>query len=74
VHNAKTLKTGRALEKSPDIVTRPAGTAGRFCYTVRQAACDLRKLRGKNLAAKPGRCRRYDIPSAVPETTARIDA
>jgi hypothetical protein len=31
VHNAKTLKTGRALEKLPQIVTRLAGMAGRFC-------------------------------------------
>jgi hypothetical protein len=31
VHNTKTLKTGRALEKFPDIVARLAGMAGRFC-------------------------------------------
>jgi hypothetical protein len=136
VHNTKTLKTGRALEKFPEIVTRLAGMAARFCtmldcvdtgfipdgildelplpaqtgatrtggidlnkprmravlaaalaltpapggftvadfaarvqamtghdaYTARQAAYDLRKLRGKNLAVKPGRSRRYHIP------------
>ena len=135
VHNTKTLKTGRGLEKFPDIVTRLAGMAGRFCtmldcvdtgflpdgmldelalpsqigavrtggidlnkprsravlaaalalaiapggftvagfaakvremtgqagYTIRNAAYDLRKLRGKHLADKPGRTRRYFI-------------
>ena len=135
VHNTKTLKTGRALEKFPDIVTRLAGMAGRFCtlldcagtgflpdgmldelalpsqigavrtggidlnkprsravlaaalalaiapggftvagfaakvrdmtgqngYTIRNAAYDLRKLRGKHLADEPGRTRRYFI-------------
>jgi hypothetical protein len=135
VHNAKTLKTGRALSKFPDIVASLAGMAGRFCtlldcvdtgfipgglldtlptasqpgrtrtggidvnkprmraalaaalalaiapggftvadfaakvrhmtgqdgYTIRNAAYDLRKLRGKQLADKPGRTRRYLI-------------
>ena len=135
VHNTKTLKTGRALEKFPDIIARLAGMAGRFCtmldcvdtgfipgglldelpaasqvgstrtggidvnkprsraalsaalalaiapggftvadfaakvqamtgqdsYTIRNAAYDLRKLRGKHLADKPGRTRRYFI-------------
>jgi len=136
VHNTKTLKTGRGLDRFPDIVTRLAGMAGRFCtmldcvdtgfipgglldtlpaasqlgstrvggidvnkprsravlaaalalaiapggftvadfaakvrdmtgqagYTSRNAAYDLRKLRGKHLADKPGRTRRYLIP------------
>jgi hypothetical protein len=140
VHNTKTLKTGRALDKFPDIIARLAGMAGRFCtmldcvdtgfipgglldqlpaaswlgstrvggidvnkprsramlsaalalaiapggftvadfaakvrdmtgqagYTIRNAAYDLRKLRGKHLADKPGRTRRYLIsPSAA---------
>jgi hypothetical protein len=140
VHNTKTLKTGRGLDKFPDIVARLAGMAGRFCatldcvdtgfipsglldelalpaqigavrtggidlnkprsravlsaalalaiapggftvagfaakvrdmtgqagYTIRNAAYDLRKLRGKHLADKPGRTRRYFIsPSAA---------
>jgi hypothetical protein len=136
VHNTRTLKTGRGLEKFPEITARLAGMAGRFCtmldcadtgfipdglldelplparigairtggidlnrprmraalaaaaalapapggftvadfaarvramtgqetYTVRQAAYDLRKLRGKDLAVKPGKSRRYQIP------------
>ena len=135
VHNTKTLKTGRGLDKFPDVVARLAGMAGRFCtmldcvdtgfipgglldelplpaqvgatrtggldlnkprmravlaaalalaiapggftvadlaarvsampghdgYTIRNAAYDLRKLRGKHLADKPGRTRRYLI-------------
>ena len=147
VHNTKTLKTGRALVKFPDIVSRLAGMAGRFCTmldrvdtgfipdgildelplpaqsgasraggidlnkprlraalaaaaalapapggftvadfaarvqamtgqeacTLRQAAYDLRKLRGKNLAAKPGRSRRYQItPDAARTITALL--
>jgi hypothetical protein len=31
-------------------------------YTARQAAYDLRKLRGKQLIDKPGRTRRYQVP------------
>ena len=31
-------------------------------YTVRQAAYDLRKFRGKRLVVKPGRSRRYQVP------------
>jgi len=41
---------------------------GQESYTVRQAAYDLRKLRGKNLTLKPGRSRRYQIP----EDAARV--
>jgi len=33
-------------------------------YTVRQAAHDLRKLRGKHLVVKPGPTRRYHVPGA----------
>ena len=31
-------------------------------YTIRQAAYDLRKLRGKQLIGKPARTRRYHVP------------
>jgi hypothetical protein len=34
---------------------------GQNGYTIRNAAYDLRKLRGKHLAGKPGRTRRYFI-------------
>ena len=35
---------------------------GQDGYTTRQAAYDLRKLRGKQLIDKPGRTRRYHVP------------
>jgi hypothetical protein len=37
-------------------------------YTVRQAAYDLRKLRGKQLLVKPGRTRRYHVPTQAART------
>jgi hypothetical protein len=37
-------------------------------YTIRQAAYDLRKLRGKDLIAKPGRSRRYLVPPTAART------
>jgi hypothetical protein len=36
--------------------------AGHAGYTTRQAAYDLRKLRGKELISKPARTRRYHVP------------
>jgi hypothetical protein len=41
-------------------------------YTARQAAYDLRKLRGKGLAAKPARTRRYHIPPEAARTIAAL--
>ena len=38
------------------------------CYTTRQAAYDLRKLRGKGLVDKPGRTRRYHVPTHAART------
>jgi len=37
-------------------------------YTARQAAYDLRKLRGKQLVTKPGRSRRYRVPPDAART------
>jgi hypothetical protein len=37
-------------------------------YTVRQAAYDLRKLRGKHLVIKPGRGHRYRVPPEAART------
>jgi len=45
-----------------DFAARVRAMTGQETYTVRQAACDLRKLRGKDLAVKPGKSRRYRIP------------
>ena len=41
-------------------------------YTLRQGAYDLRKLRGKGLAVKPGRTRRYHIPPEAARTIAAL--
>jgi hypothetical protein len=41
---------------------------GQTGYTVRQAAYDLRKLRGKDLVVKPGRSRRYQLPLRAART------
>ena len=40
-------------------------------YTTRQAAYDLRKLRGKHLMDKPGRTRRYHVPPNAARTHRR---
>jgi hypothetical protein len=45
---------------------------GQASYTIRQAAYDLRKLRGKILAAKPARTRRYHIPPEQARTIAAL--
>jgi len=37
-------------------------------YTIRQAAYDLRKLRGKQLIVKPGRGHRYHVPADAART------
>jgi DNA-binding transcriptional ArsR family regulator len=41
-------------------------------YTTRQAAYDLRKLRGKHLVDKPGRTRRYRVPDLAARTIAAL--
>jgi hypothetical protein len=41
-------------------------------YSTRQGAYDLRKLRGKQLVAKPGRTRRYRVPGDAARTIAAI--
>jgi hypothetical protein len=148
VHNTRALRTGRVLDKFPDIVARLAGMVDRFTsmldcvdvgflpdgildqlptasqigatrvggidlnrprmratvdavlalavapdgftvtdlaatvhsltgqgedqYTVRQAAYDLRKLRGKQLVVKPDRTRRYQVPGPAARTLAAL--
>ena len=39
---------------------------------MRQAAYDLRKLRGKQLTDKPGRTRRYHVPPVAARTIAAL--
>jgi hypothetical protein len=48
------------------------GMTGQAGYTIRQAAYDLRKLRGKNLITKPGRSRRYHVPPQAARTIAAL--
>ena len=44
-----------------DFAAKVRDMTGQAGYTIRNAAYDLRKLRGKHLADKPGRTRRYFI-------------
>ncbi len=55
-----------------DLATKVQSLTGQsnHDYTVRQAAYDLRKLRGKRLIVKPGRTRRYHVPGQAARTTA----
>ena len=45
-----------------DLATKVHAMTGQTDYTIRQAAYDLRKLRGKDLVVKPDRSRRYQLP------------
>ena len=64
-----TLAAVLALAAAPggftvtDLATKVHMMTGQTTYTIRQAAYDLRKLRAKNLVVKPGRSRRYHLPS-----------
>jgi hypothetical protein len=49
-----------------------ATMTGQAGYSSSQAADDLRKLRGKGLAGKPGRSRRYHIPPEAARTIAAL--
>ena len=44
-----------------EFTTKVHTMTGHTGYTIRQAAYDLRKLRGKELITKPGRTRRYHL-------------
>jgi hypothetical protein len=46
-----------------DLAAKVHTLTGDETYTVRQAAYDLRKLRGHHLVNKPGRGRRYHVPA-----------
>jgi len=72
------LSAALALTAAPDGFTVAEFTgkiqamSGQAGYTTRQAAYDLRKLRGKNLAIKPGRSRRYHTPLEAARTIAAL--
>lgn len=67
-----------ALSAVPDgfTVADPVGKVntmtGQADYTVRQAAYDLRKLRGNCLVDKPGRSRRNHVPPAGARTISAL--
>jgi hypothetical protein len=73
-----TLHAVLALSTTPsgftvaDLVAKAHSMTGDTTYTVRQAAYDLRKLRGKNLVTKPGRTRRYHVPPLSARTIAAL--
>jgi hypothetical protein len=72
------LSAALALAPAPDGFTvaehaaRVCAIAGHDGYTTRQAAYDLRKLRGKHLISKPGRTRRYHVPPDSARTIAAL--
>jgi hypothetical protein len=51
-----------------DLATKVHALTGSADYTIRQAAYDLRKLRGHELVTKPGRSRRYHVPPQAART------
>ncbi|MGO9083177.1 MAG: hypothetical protein ACLQDY_29820 [Streptosporangiaceae bacterium] len=55
-----------------DLTAKVRLMSGQGGYTSRQAAYDLRKLRGKGLAVKPARTRRYRIPPGAARTIAAL--
>jgi len=69
-----TLAAVLALAPAPggftvtDLTTKVHTMTGQTTYTTRQAAYDLRKLRGKDLIIKPGRSRRYHLPAQPTRT------
>jgi hypothetical protein len=76
--NKPRIRAALALAPAPHGFTVAEFTA-RVCqmtrhdgYTIRQAAYDLRKLRGKQLVDKPGRTRRYHVPPSAARTIAAL--
>jgi hypothetical protein len=73
-----TLAAVLALAAAPagftvaDLAAKVQAMGGHRGYTIRQAAYDLRKLRGKNLLVKPGRSRRYQVPPPAARTIAGL--
>ena len=55
-----------------DLAAKVQAMGGQAGYTIRQAAYDLRKLRGKHLIIKPGRSRRYQVPPQAARTIAGL--
>ena len=55
-----------------DLATKVHALTGEDTYTTRQAAYDIRKLRGHDLVTKIGRSRRYEIPDPAARTIVAI--
>ncbi len=55
-----------------DLTAKVCAMTGQQDYTARQAGYDLRKLRGKRLAGKLGRTRRYHVPNLAARTIAAL--
>jgi hypothetical protein len=55
-----------------DLAAKVQQMRGHSGYTTRQAAYDLRKLRGKALLVKPGRSHRYQVPPQAARTIAAL--
>ena len=72
------LSAALALAAAPrgftvaEFTARVQAMNGHATCTTRQAAYDLRKLRGKNLIIKPGRSRRYHTPAPAARTIAAL--
>jgi hypothetical protein len=72
------LSAALALAPAPggftvaDHAAKVRAMPGHDSYTTRQAAYDLRKLRGKQLISKPGRTRRYNVPPQAARTIAAL--
>jgi hypothetical protein len=72
------LSAALALAPAPggftvtDHAAKVRAMPGHHSYTTRQAAYDLRKLRGKQLISKPGRTRRYHVPPQAARTIAAL--
>jgi hypothetical protein len=55
-----------------DLAAKVQAMTSQTSYTIRQAAYDLRKLRGKELLVKLGRSRRYQVPPPAARTIAGL--
>ncbi len=72
------LSAALALAPAPagftvaEFAAKVCATTRHSGYTTRQAAYDLKKLRSKGLVDKPGRTRRYHVPTGAARTIAAL--
>jgi hypothetical protein len=72
LHAVLALSAAPAGFTVADLAAKVNANTGDSTYTIRQAAYDLRKLRGKDLVRKPGRTRRYQVPQSSARTIAAL--